>query len=219
MRWVGARVCFAAGCLVASVSATSGCDDSTGPRYVDLVRLLPDSAHVPVGESFEFRIAVFDQRGDSLPDRVSMVELVNRNPEFVEAMIDAGRLHVNGLQPGVARIEMRLGFGTGTADIFVPPARVDRIEIDPSPILIDNGGGVDVHARLFDSDGNELPTLGHRISWVVPGHPATVGVRFTPSGSVSSLRAETFPTSALPQQRTLILVVDDREISTDVTIR
>lgn len=210
-------------CAAIFVTASAGtwltaCQDGTSPSYVDKIRLLPDSAHVPLGESYDFRIAVFDQRGDSLLDRVSMVKVVNRNPDVVNAEVDGTNLHVTTLQTGSAVIEMHLGFGTGLAEIFVPPVRVDHIEIDPLPIVIENGGRFEVEARLFDADGDALSPDGHRISWNVPAlQDGSVGLSFTDIGPLCVINA--FPFSQVPQYRMLVLTVDDLTVSTQITIQ
>ncbi len=190
----------------------TACQDGTAPSYVDDIRLLPDSAHVPVGESFDFRIAVFDQRDDSLPDRVSRVQLVNLNPEVVDAEVDGSLLHVTTLQAGKAVIDMRLGFGQGRAQVFVPPVRVARIEIDPSPIVLGPQERLEIHALLFDVDGEELSPTGHRVSWKVDVDPFTPAPIVSPTGATAFLNAGLRGTTV-----TLKLIVDNLVTSTQVT--
>ncbi len=189
------------------------CRDGVSPRFVDSVRLFPDSAHMALGEVFEFRVLVLDQRGDSLPERTERVRISNRNPDVVNAEVRASTLRITSVAPGTATLEAQLGFGTGSAVVFVAPESVARIAIDPSPVTVPNDGQAAVQARLFDAADQELDPAGHRISWRVLNSTVTVG---SPAAT-ATLRAGNFLT--LPRTDTLVLVVDDLSVRTLITVR
>lgn len=190
-----------------------GCQDSTNPGFVDAVRLFPDSAHIPLGETFEFRVLVLDQRGDSLPERIERVSITNRNPGVVTSEVSNAHLLVTPIAPGSATLEAQLGFGKGAAMVFVPPDRVSRIVIDPSPVLVANNGQASVQARLFNLSDQEMEPAGHRISWRVVN--ATLSV--SDPGPTATLHAPSFAT--LPRTDTLVLVVDDLLMKAVITVR
>ncbi len=210
------RVACAAIFLTTTVGAwLTACQDGTGPSYVRNIQLIPDSAYVPVGESYDFRLVVFDQRGDSMPDRVSRVDLRNRNPELVTAELDGARLHVTTLQTGSAVLEMNLGFGSGLAKVLVTPEHVDHIEIDPTPIIMENGGQFHVQARLFDEAGNELSPEGHHISW--KSLDSGNGIFVTDLGFLCTVTASFY--ERLPHYDELTLIVDNLSVSTQITVQ
>lgn len=115
MRWSSALI----GAVLAAALPACG-DLYTSPRYVNSLRLTPDSVDLAVGETAELRIQAFDQDRDSVPDRVGRVELVSGNPAIAEVVdLEAPYATIRALSPGRTVIVAQLGFGLDRAVVRI----------------------------------------------------------------------------------------------------
>lgn len=145
----------------------AGCADTTGPRWVDSVRPVPDSVHLEVGETATFDVKVFDQNDQELPaEWLPRVEWSLSNPAVATLQVLDVGVSVTALQPGTASVRAELGRGRRSARVYVQPPGLDRIEIEPSPVRVSVvTASVRASALLLDSSGAEMSPQGFRISW------------------------------------------------------
>ncbi|MEQ9570141.1 MAG: hypothetical protein RLN75_08120 [Longimicrobiales bacterium] len=98
-------------------------DPFTSPRYVNVLRLIPDSVDLLVGETVAIGIRAFDQDRDSLPDRVQRTEVYSEDPSVAEVVgIEPPFVTIRALAPGRAYVFGQLGFGLDRAVIRVQAA-------------------------------------------------------------------------------------------------
>ncbi len=118
MRWPMAALC----------AALFACADTfTSPRYVNVVRLVPDSVDLVAGETIEIAIQAFDQNRDSLPDRVGRTDLYSQDPLVAEVVtIESPFATIRAIGPGRTFIVGQLGFGLSRAVIRVTAGASDQ---------------------------------------------------------------------------------------------
>lgn len=142
------------------------CADSTQPSYVDAVRLNPEYAGVAVGETMTLEAIPLGRNDEPLRDRAERVEFRAGNPSVVSIEpLGDGRVRVTGLQLGNTFVEASLGRGTGMTQMFVQPAGLDRIRIEPNNITIGLPGFASLRAILLDASGNQIPDGGFTYKW------------------------------------------------------
>lgn len=154
----------------AMLLAAGGCVDSTGPRWVDVLRADPDSAHLLPGGTAAFDVRAFDQLGDEMA--AEWVPRVHWRVGFntadaVIATLGSG-VSVTVGSPGTAIVQGELGRGRVQVPVYVRPPELDHVEIRPNPRRLSTAEGFshrDVFVYLYDVSGEELPADGYRISW------------------------------------------------------
>lgn len=98
-------------------------DPFTSPRYVNVLRFVPDSVDLFVGETVDIGIRAFDQDRDSLPDRVQRAEVYSEDPSVAEVVgVEPPFVTIRALAPGRAYVFGQLGFGLDRAVIRVQAA-------------------------------------------------------------------------------------------------
>ncbi len=103
---------------------------------------------------------VYDEKGGRLPD--AAVEWVSGNGA-VASVDDEGV--VRGLAPGLVDIEAHAGGKVGSVALQVQSARIERVEIEPAVVAVEPGATVQLAARAFDRNGNEID--GVSFAWTV----------------------------------------------------
>ena len=122
---------------------------------------------------------------------------------------------VAGVSVGTTSIRASLGRGTRTALVYIEPAGVARVAIEPNPIEVTVGTGVAVRARIYDADGVLMSTAPFRISWDIGSQDIARmgtgrGVQPGPSTGV---------TGRIQGQTTVFLQVGDRKLAAPVIVR
>lgn len=196
------------------LTAASACADSTGPRWVDAVRTVPDSAHLEPGESARFDVRLVDQNGNELLDRAQWVEWSVTDTTLGRLEVREDGASVTALRIGQALLRAELGRGRGEAGIYVQPPGLATIEIVPSPVEVARGTSVPVQARLLDASGAVMPPQGFRISWQLAD--TAMGRLVTATGPTTSI----FSSRAVqPGQTSLKLIVGDTFVQTPYIVR
>lgn len=165
--WSGGRgraVRAAAAVLVGTLVA---CVDSTQPSPVADLRLEPDSVHLEPGESATFSALPLGPNGEELPDRAGRVEWEIEDGSVASMVQQDGTVTVTAEDLGVSGLRATLARGNGRGLVVVQPPGLDRIEIDPSSVVVVDGASVTFRAVLLDAEGNEMDPNGFRISWAV----------------------------------------------------
>ncbi|MEQ9569127.1 MAG: hypothetical protein RLN75_02965, partial [Longimicrobiales bacterium] len=193
------------------VSIVGACGSPAAPPYVDRVAIVPESAHVAVGETAQFRLVVLDQRGDSIQDRVERVQVSNTNGQALTLERSGPEVLVAALATGTSTIRADLGFGTGSAMVFMPPARVEEIILTPSPVVAPSGVSTRVTLQLQGAGGVILDPAGHRISWASTGE----ALFLTPRPPDAVTLTTTWGAGAMGP-KTLIVVVDGKRLSVPI---
>jgi len=200
----------------AVVLVTLACQDSTGVQWVDSLSLQPDSLYLLPGEVREFSVVPRDQHDNPLPDRAGRVEWFISNPDIALLETTETGAAVTGVTPGATFVSVELGRGSGAGRVFVEPAELSEIRIEPSPIVVDyRSSRVIVTSVLIDAEGNEVTAEGYRVSWRTSSwRIATLVGRADVVTAVSSSVWGRTRGSA-----TLTLVVGERAVSTSVVVR
>ncbi len=211
--------------IVLAVAAMAGCDDVVRPQAVIEVRVLPDSAHIAVGESVVYEARARDRAGNELTERNSEAEweAVPSTLVRTETGPEPGTVQVRGLAVGSADVTARFARRDGSSRVFIYPAELDRIEIEPSPVVTSNGMLARPRARLLDADGEELSYQDFRISWqtvdpTIASAGQSVGESPRPIGTVQgrTLEGQTLVRLIVNDMRTTAEVIVIREpIPTD----
>jgi hypothetical protein len=200
--------------IVLMVLGMGGCEQSTQPEYVAKITFEPDSAHLEPGESASFSAVPLGPRDQPFPERAERVEwsfLVN--PDVVELEGSGTSVTVTALGVGTARIQATLGRGEGAAPIFVRPPGLASIEIQPSPIVLDERTGLQARAILRNAAGEQISPDGHRISWEAENPEVLFIVVNTSVTPFATIRGN------VPGSTRLRLVVGPYTIATPVTVR
>ena len=192
------------------VAATAACD-SFDPEWVEDLDLTPDSVHIGVGETAVFTAVPFSQDGNQLPDRAGRVEFSFSNGSVATFQQGEGQLTATATGLGAANFVARLGRGVKQGRVFVQPAGLASIAIEPASLDLPRGSRPDVGAVLRDADGNVLNPQGFRISWSAVD-PTLIFVGTT-QGPVANLFLRRAGTTQLR------LTVGDMNTTIPVTIR
>lgn len=206
---VGARraLRMAAGTVLLAV----GCSETTRPEYVAELFLEPDSAHLALGQEVALSARPLGPQGEHYDERAMRVTWESESPEVATLDTDTGpttTAHAEAL--GQAIVRATLGRGESTARIYVHPAGLASIAIDPSPVTLARATHAMVHAVLLDAQGDTLSPGGFRISWAVD------------DADIVFLSSEVGPVADLfgrgEGQANLRLIVGDRSMVTTVTV-
>ncbi len=196
---------------LAAVLGTACFQSVTEPRYVDVVFLKPDSANLEVGQSVLLEVGVLNPRGEHMPERVDQVGWSLSDEERATVEVTPDGLRVTALALGTVLLTAELGRGSGTAELYVHPSGLDRIEILPAPVELVVGERVTLEALLLDSSGSALSPDGFRISWKINADAiAFPGLGLGPSHRIIA--------RAVGSTR-LTLVVGSLRASTDLVVR
>ena len=206
--------------LVVVAVGAIGCAEVTGPIWVDSLALSPDSMYLVAGETGQFSSIPLDQEQNPLLDRAERTEWSVSNSSIATLTSEGSIGTVTAVQAGATNVRVSLGRGAGTGRVFVEPAELAEIRIEPSNIELAAGttgfgARVAVSPVLIGLDGNEVPATGYRISWrtsntqifIMVGNQEVITSVSTSVGGRS------------PGQATLTLQVGDRKVSTTVTVR
>jgi len=205
---------------VAVALGAIACQEVTGPIWVDSLSLSPDSLYLVAGETGQFNSIPLDQRQNPLLDRAERTEWSVSNSSIATLTSEGSIGTVMGVRAGATSVRVSLGRGSGIGRVYVEPAELAEIRIEPSNIELAAGttgfgARVSVSPVLIGLDGNEVPATGYRISWrtsntqifIMVGNQEVITSVSTSVGGRS------------PGQATLTLQVGDRKVSTPVTVR
>ncbi len=148
----------------------AGCSDTAGPRWVQTVKAVPDSAHLAPGETAVFGARLLDQNGNEFPEEwLPRVEWSNMSPSRLTLVEQDVGVAVTAVELGVSGVRAELGRGRATVPVYVHPPGLARIEIEvPSPPIVSIvSGRMVAYAHLFDASGEEIDPYGFRLSWKV----------------------------------------------------
>ncbi|HEU4631869.1 MAG TPA: Ig-like domain-containing protein [Gemmatimonadaceae bacterium] len=131
-----------------------------------LVRVTPSTAAVAVGESTQLGASGQDAHGRTV--RGVTFTWVALDPEIAAV---AGTGTVTGVQAGQARVVASASGFADTAIVTVSaapeppagPAPVARVQLTPDALALQPGGGYQLAALVFDTDG--LPVTTEPIAW------------------------------------------------------
>jgi len=143
-----------------------GCEvDSSGPRWVDSLRIEPDSAHASPGSVLTFSAQPMDQHGVPMPEFGEHVQWTVRpsTTARLDTVRGAATLTVDSIGPVVLRAT--LGRGSRGAFVYVHPAGLNRVLAEPSELDLAVGPFVTISAVLLDAEGVPLAPADFRISW------------------------------------------------------
>jgi len=213
-RSVAVWVALLAPVLVGS-SWLAGCSDTGGPRWVQTIDIGPDSIHLEPGESGVFKVVkVLDQHGDELSEEwIPRVKWTILSPSILSVEKSGDSLVVTALDRGTGGVRAELGRGRHEAAVYVHPAGLDRIEIEPSPVTVSLlSGEARAYAHLYDSSGAEMEAGGFRLSW----NTTDTTVAYIPNrlNSYTSARIR----GRRIGQTKLRLYVSGRNVATDVFV-
>ena len=151
-------------CLIIAVS----CTDQVGPQAVRGIRLRPESAHLEPGETSSHRIVVLDQGYQEMPEEwAPRIEWTLHTPDLADLEIDGSELRVTAKAPGTVYLGAELGPVRQTFTVWVRPPGLERIEIEPDPVILSTSGSLWVTTHLYHVDGHELDPADFRLSWAV----------------------------------------------------
>ncbi len=86
----------------------------------------------------------------------------------VASVDENGRVRITGVAQGSGEIRATFTRRSGSVPVHVHPPGLDRVEIEPNPVLVSPGVPGRPRAVLLDADGEELDTTGFRMSWQLP---------------------------------------------------
>lgn len=196
---------------VAALALLVGCEAPVPPGPVVDLRVTPDSAHLVPGETVELTVTPIGESGDPLPERVGRVRwaMADEAVADFELVGTTGRLTAREL--GTAHVEVELGQGRRVAAVFIHPAELASIAIEPSPVEAGVSILTPVRAVLLDAAGEELDPAGFRVSWMLS------------DTTEAFINGETTAVSGVlvrePGTRRLTLIVNDFVTATEVVVR
>jgi hypothetical protein len=133
----------------------------------------------------------------------------------VEAVDEDGTARVTVNSIGRVDLIATVSRRGSSIPIHVHPPGLDRIEIDPSPVLAIEGTWTDARAVLLDAEGEELGVSGFRISWQTAD---TTIARLPPVGTGVS-RPETAVRGLRSGSETILrLIVNGRVVTVPVIV-
>jgi hypothetical protein len=197
-----------------------GCQDVAGPIWVDSLALSPDSLYLVAGETGHFNSIPMDQRQNPLMDRAERTEWAVSNSSIATLTSEGSVGTVKGVQAGATNVRVTLGRGSGIGRVYVEPAELAEIRIEPSNIELAAGMNrfedrIPVRPILIGLDGNEVPATGYRISWRTSNPQIFLMVGRQEVVSSVSISVG----GGSPGQATLTLQVGDRKVTTPVIVR
>ncbi|UCF20345.1 MAG: Ig-like domain-containing protein, partial [Gemmatimonadota bacterium] len=144
--------------LLTLVACGDDSDSVTGPRPAATVVITPDSAEVVVGRTVQLTVTVRDQAGAAL-----------MNPAVTWSSSDSGVAEVDstglvsGEAPGWSLITATCEGKADTSSVVVTTVPVDSLEISPSEVSVLVGQSVQLTAKVWDAEDNEL--TGRVVTW------------------------------------------------------
>ncbi len=148
------------------LTLAAGCSDSVRPLFVDGVRISADSAHLTIGQSVTLEALALDSRGNPLPERGAFIEWRSTQPGILSLSDSAGSA-VTALADalGSSMVETEIGRGSARVPVYVFPAGLVELAIEPIGIRLAVGEALDIQGRLLDSAGASIEPAGFRLSW------------------------------------------------------
>ncbi|MDA0312790.1 MAG: Ig-like domain-containing protein, partial [Gemmatimonadetes bacterium] len=182
--------------------------------------LLPDSLFLWALETGHFNSIPMDQRQNPLMDRAERTEWAVSNSSIATLTSEGSVGTVTGVQAGATNVRVTLGRGSGIGRVYVEPAELAEIRIEPSNIELAAGMNrfedrIPVRPILIGLDGNEVPATGYRISWRTSNPQIFLMVGRQEVVSSVSISVG----GGSPGQATLTLQVGDRKVTTPVIVR
>ena len=152
--------------VLLALAAVPGCQDQTGPQYVDDLVVTPDTVSLEVGSTTELRVLPMGPRGEEYPERAARVEWSVLNEDVVKGQtLPEGGFRVTSLDVGSARVTASLGRGYAEARVNVLALLPDRVAIEPTSVTLGPGNtSTRVQATLF-RDGEVLAPEDYDFSW------------------------------------------------------
>jgi hypothetical protein len=141
-----------------AITITTAPPPSSGVAVVEVV---PGSATVAVGATFQLRATARDASGNEVMGRTMTWASANTGV----ATVSSSGL-VRGVAGGSAQITATADGKSGTAAITVPatPAAVATVQLSPASATVNVGATVQLSVRLLDASGNVL--TNRSVSWV-----------------------------------------------------
>lgn len=148
--------------IAANVEGVSAIADlnvaAPAPPPIGSVSISPSSAPVNVAWTITLSATVRDVNNAV----VNGAEVTWSSTNTAVAVVSSSGV-VTGVSPGTATIRASAGGKTATASVTVQIAPVDRLEIAPSDVTIEEKESVRLSATLYDARGNVL--TGHKVTW------------------------------------------------------
>ncbi len=197
--------------LAAAATLSGGCAESVRPLFVADVTLRPDSAFLRPDEEAVIEAVPRDNRGDALLDRTPFVRWIAEGEAVSVSDTLGAQTTVRGLDVGSGAVRAEIGRGVATTRVFVVPEGDLLLSIQPSPIVLSRGEGLDLTAWVVDSQGAPVSLVGHRVSWSFDQDDVAL------LSAGQSLTARLFGRASGTGR--LTLVVSDRSLVETVTVR
>jgi trimeric autotransporter adhesin len=159
-RPMRAARCFLPVFLAAFTSAalTSCGGDSTGPKNVGTVNVVPAQDTIPVGGTVSLSATLLDKDGHPVSGTTIFWNTENAS---VAAVSSNGT--VTAIAPGTVRIAASAAGVSGFARITVVPELVASVRVTPTTAVLSVGQTVHLQAEPLDATGNPLP--GRNVTW------------------------------------------------------
>ncbi len=205
----GARM---AGLLVAVGAALLGaCSGGTGPEKVAALDIVQDSLHLGVGSSGPLELRILGPGGESLDDRLSRVEWESDDTQVTTVERTATGAEVTATGVGSAVVRAHLADLSVPVPVYVHPAGLASIAIDPPSFDLVGSQTAVARAVLRDDVGDELSPEGFRISWKI-GNARVASIR-----SATNTEPEVVLGVVFQGDTELTLIVGDRTAVAPVT--
>lgn len=203
-------ICMGAA-LAATTALLAACTGGTGPENVAALDLVQDSLHLGVGSKGELELRILGPRGESLDDRLSRVEWQSNDMQVATVQRTATGAEVTAIGLGSAVVRARLADLSVPMTVYVQPAGLASIAIDPPSFDLVGSETETARAVLLDATGGELSPEGFRISWKI-GNARVASIR-----SASNTEPEIVVGAVFRGDTELTLVVGDRTAVAAVT--